>query len=204
MNAKVYGVFESKTPEELAARYDAWAKSYESDLDDQGGPAEAADELTKRVAAEGSILDAGCGTGVVGSILAERGYRNLEGLDLSEGMLRVAGEKGCYRALHRGTLGEPLDLPSQHFDAMICVGVFVRAHAPSTSLHELVRVVKVGGYLVFTLRPEFYSGSDFPATMAELTAKGAWELVETTPPFSGRYKEFPEVNLQVWVYRRVQ
>jgi SAM-dependent methyltransferase len=64
--------------------------------------------LSRYAAVQARILDAGCGTGLAGQILAARGYRNVEGLDLSAGMLREAGKKARYAALHQQTLGEPL------------------------------------------------------------------------------------------------
>ena len=201
MSSKAAAVFESRNSQELAARYDEWAASYEHDMDDHGGPREAVDVLTRFVPPGSRILDAGCGTGLAGKLLADGGYQSLEGLDLSEGMLREAGKKNCYSALHQATLGDPLDFPSATFDALLVIGVFARAHAPSHCLAELIRITKPGGYIIFTLRPEFYVSTDFRATMAKLTESGQWKLVETTEPFDGRYKEFPGINLQVWTFR---
>jgi len=200
MSSRVNAVFEAQNPQELAARYDEWAASYEDDMDDHGGPQEAAEVLMRYVTPEARILDAGCGTGLAGQILAARGYHRLEGLDLSAGMLGEAGHKGCYTALHQQTLGDALDFPSAIFDAVLAVGVFVRAHAPSCSLAELIRITKPGGYIIFTLRPEFYVATDFKATMTALAEAGCWRLIETTEAFDGRYKHFPGINLQVWVY----
>ena len=200
MMSRVEAVFAAQNPQELAAHYDAWAASYEEDMDDHGGPQEAAEVLTRYVAPDARILDTGCGTGLVGQILAARGYHQLEGLDLSAGMLREAGHKGCYTALHQQTLGDALNFPTATFDAVLSVGVFARAHAPSRSLAELVRITKPGGYIIFTLRPEFYVATDFKATMTALADAGRWRLVETTEPFDGRYKHFPGIHLQVWVY----
>ena len=45
-------VFEAKNPDELAARYDEWAASYEEDMGDHGGPAEAVETLARYVAAD--------------------------------------------------------------------------------------------------------------------------------------------------------
>jgi amino acid adenylation domain-containing protein len=201
MSAKVHEVFEARTPTELAARYDEWAASYEGDMGDHGGPLEAVEALARYVPVEGRILDAGCGTGITGALLSDRGYRHLEGLDISEGMLREAGKKGCYTALHRQALGETLDFPAATFDAVLVVGVFARSHAPSRSLAELVRVTKPGGHIIFTLRPEFYLATDFKDTMASLAEAHRWRLEETTEPFDGRYKEFPGIRLQVWIYK---
>lgn len=202
MTAKVHTVFAAQNNAELAAGYDDWAASYEADMGDHGGPQEVVDTLTRLLGPEARILDAGCGTGLAGTMLAERGYCNLEGLDLSPGMLRVASAKGCYQALHEAALGASLECQSSNFDAVICVGVFVRGHAPADSFDEMLRVTKPGGYLIFTLRPEFYQNTTFKDKMAELTQSGQWALTETSEPFPGRYAHFPEVNLQVWVYRR--
>ena len=201
MGSKVQAVFEAQNAAELAARYDDWAASYEGDMGDHAGPPEATEVLTRYVGPEGRVLDAGCGTGLAGALLKARGYHNLEGLDLSAGMLREAGKKGCYAILHQRTLGEPLDFQSGTYDAVLIIGVFARAHAPSRSLNELARITKPGGYVIFTLRPEFYVSTDFKSTMAELAESGRWRLVETTEPFDGRYKEFPGIHLQVWVYQ---
>ena len=199
--SKVNSVFEARSPLELASRYDDWAASYEQDMDDHGGPREAVDVLTRFVPPGSRILDAGCGTGLAGKLLSDRGYSSLEGLDLSEGMLREAAKKHCYNELHQGILGETLPFPDATFDAVLVIGVFARAHAPSRSLHELIRITKPGGYVIFTLRPEFYVSTDFKATMTELTESEKWTLVETTQPFDGRYKDFPGINLQVWTFR---
>ena len=199
---KVHNVFAAENNAELAAGYDDWATSYDADMGDHGGPREVVDTLTRLVGPDSRILDAGCGTGLAGTMLAERGYRNLEGLDLSPGMLREAASKNCYQALHEAALGASLFMPSSSFDAVACIGVFVRGHAPANAFDEMLRVTKPGGFLIFTLRPEFYQGTGFKDKMAALTQSGQWALVETSEPFPGRYAHFPEVNLQVWVYRR--
>ena len=194
-------VFDATNNEELAASYDKWAALYDSDLANQGGPGEAVAELMKYVAPNAKILDAGCGTGVVGQLLAEQGYTNLEGLDLSAGMLEQAALKKCYSALHQQALGENLNFADATFDAVIIIGVFVMAHVRSNAFDELLRITKPNGHIVFTLRPEFYENTDFKSTMQNLEKDGRWKLVNVTEPFHGRFKLHPEVNLQVWVYQ---
>jgi amino acid adenylation domain-containing protein len=202
MTAKVHTVFAARSNDELAAGYDDWAASYDADMGDHAGPAEVVETLARFAGPGDRVLDAGCGTGIAGALMAARGHTNIEGLDLSPGMLRQAARKGCYAALHEAALGGPLDLPSAAFDAVIVIGVFVMAHAPAGSFDELLRVTKPGGHLIFTLRPEFYQNTAFKDKMAALTAARQWAWVETSEPFPGRYRHFPEVNLQVWVYRR--
>lgn len=55
--------------------------------------------LGPRLPKDGSILDAGCGTGLCGPLLRPLG-RRLEGVDLSAPMVERARPRGCYDALH--------------------------------------------------------------------------------------------------------
>lgn len=204
MTSKVGAVFEANTPQELAERYDDLAESYDDELATDVSPQRAVELLVRYVASEARILDAGCGTGKVGQMLYDRSYCNLEGLDLSRGMLREARKKNCYVALHQQVLGEHLAFPTGAFDAVLSVGVFVHGHAPSSSFDDLTRVTRPGGHIIFTLRPEFYAATDFKDKMAALTDAGRWRWVETGEPFDAGFKEFPGINLQVWVYEVIR
>ena len=43
------------------------------------------------------ILDAGAGTGIIGEMLVQQGYRNIDALDISEEMLNLAKQRNVYR-----------------------------------------------------------------------------------------------------------
>lgn len=193
-------VFNAKNNRELAQHYDSWAKDYESDVADYAGPQRTVEVLTRYVSKEARILDAGCGTGLTGQILHAQGYHSVEGLDLSTGMLAEARRKNCYAALHQQALGEPLDFPTDAFDAVLCVGIFARAHVPSRSLDELIRLTRPGGYLFSTLRTLFYETSDFKDKMAALEEAGQWCLVEAGQPFPATPATDPDFHMQVWVH----
>ncbi len=51
---------------------------------------------------ENKILDAGCGTGLVGIALKQKGYESVDGFDLSEEMIKVAAATGVYKSLNSG------------------------------------------------------------------------------------------------------
>jgi predicted TPR repeat methyltransferase len=57
----------------------------------------------------------GAGTGLIGEWLAITGYSEVEALDISAGMLKVAGRKGVYKALHEAALGGTLPFYRQSF-----------------------------------------------------------------------------------------
>ncbi len=201
---RVQWVYSSQNNRELAERYDQWASEYDSDLAEQFGwiaPRKAADVLSRYVPKDARILDAGAGTGLVGECLAALGYGDLVAMDLSAGMLEQARQKGVYRECRQMVLGEVLDFPTGSFDAVISVGVFTLGHAPAESLHELVRITKPGGHVLFGLRPDVYVANGFKEVQEELESRGAWKLVEEGREFQPLPKGEPEVYHQIWVYR---
>ena len=164
---RVQWVYAAKNNRELEARYDAWAREYDRDLVEEFdwiAPKVTVELFAKYVPQDAEILDAGVGTGLVGERLVDAGYRGLQGIDLSPGMLQVAGGKALYRELRRMTLGEALDFPDDRFDAVISVGVFTTGHAPASAFDELTRITKEGGHIVSRFGPTCRSSRASPNT----------------------------------------
>jgi len=201
---KVQRVYSSRNNEELAERYDQWAKDYDTDLEhDFGylGPQFTAKFFVRYVPKEARILDAGAGTGLMGEVLTRLGYHDLVAMDLSPGMLDEARKKNVYRELHQMMMGEPLDFASDSFDAVVSVGVLTVGHAPASSLDELVRITKPDGYIFFTLRPDIYESHGFKEKQDALESEGGWKLVEVSEKLQSLPKGEPDVYSQVWVYQ---
>ena len=201
---RVQWVYASDSNEQLAERYDQWAQEYDDDLTGDFGyvmPRMAAEIFERFVSKDAKVLDAGAGTGLVGVELNRLGYSDIEAMDMSRGMLDTAGAKRVYGALHQMVMGEPLDFETNRYDATIGVGVLTLGHAPASSLDELVRVTKQGGYIAFTLRPDVYEQNGFREKQEQLVADGKWELAEVTDEFHGMPKGEPDVLFQVWVYK---
>ncbi|MEZ4522083.1 MAG: class I SAM-dependent methyltransferase [Thermomicrobiales bacterium] len=199
----VQWVYAAKTPEELSERYDTWAATYEEDLDrDFGwyGPMHAVNAALKYISKDARILDAGAGTGLVGTLLDEHGYDEIVGIDMSRGMLEQAAQKDVYDELHRMVMGEPLDFETNAFDAAMSVGVLTVSHAPVESLDELVRVTRPGGHIIYTLRPDLYEEGGFKEKQEALISSGAWQLAEVSEPLQILPKGEPDVYHQVWVH----
>ena len=201
---RIQWIYSSRSNEELAERYDDWAKDYDTDLEQDFewlGPQKAAEVFSKYVPKNGRVLDAGAGTGLVGKFLSENGYSTLVAMDLSMGMLEEARKKNVYQEFHQMVMGEPLDFSSDYFDAVVSVGVLTVGHAPASSLDELIRITKPGGYVVFSLRPDVYETSGFKEKQAALVTEDKWRLAEEGEKFHPLPKGEPEVYHQVWVYR---
>ena len=196
-------VYASKNEQELKERYDQWAATYEEELDrDIGwyGPIRAVESAVRYVAHDARILDAGAGTGLVGKLLAERGYTDMVAMDLSPGMLAEARKKNVYGEFHQMTMGGNLDFSTDTFDATISVGVLTVGHAPVHSLDELVRITKPGGHIIYTLRPDLYEEGGFKEKHTELERAGKWKLAEVGEPTQVLPKGEPDVFHQVWVF----
>ena len=155
---RVQWVYSSTTNDELAERYDQWAREYDDDLENTFvwlAPLRGAETLAEHVAKDARILDAGAGTGLVGVELQRLGYGDICAMDLSEGMLDEARSKGCYNDFRQMALGDHLDFDSDAYDAVISIGVFTPGHAPPNSFVELCRVTRPGGHIVFSMRPRY-------------------------------------------------
>ena len=81
------------------------------------------------------ILDAGCGPGHHASFLAERGH-DVVGVDLSEGMLRIARRRDAAIRFARMDV-QALEFPPATFDAIWCAGTAM--HVPREEVVSLFR-----------------------------------------------------------------
>jgi len=201
---RVHWVYSSTTNAEIAERYDAWAKDYDTDLEaglGYTGPTIVSAYVAKHVANDSRVLDAGVGTGLVGVALARHGFDDLTGIDLSQGMLGKAAETGVYGELRQMTLGETLHFASETFDAVACVGTLTEGHAPPSSLDELIRVTRPGGYIVFSIRPDVYASLGFAEKIEALTTAGKWTLADSSDEVLVMPQGDSIATVRVWVYR---
>jgi len=175
-------VYDAGTPDQIAALYDSWSASYDDEMARAGyrHPTVGLALLARHAArGTGPVLDAGCGTGVLGDWLGILGFAPVEGLDLSEGMLAKARARGSYAALHRLALGGPLPFADHAFAAVICTGVFTTGHVGPEGLPELIRITRRGGPLVLTVKTTVWTGG----FEAALKGHPGVEVVEETLPY---------------------
>jgi SAM-dependent methyltransferase len=197
-------IYTSRDNSDLAARYDQWAATYDSDLDEAFGwigPQRAVAVFSELVPRQARVLDAGAGTGLVGQALAAVGYENIAAADLSSGMLEEARKKKVYRRFHRIVLGEALDFDSNAFDAVISVGVLTLGHAPPSAFDELIRITSPGGHIVFTLRTDVYENNGFREKQDGLEQASRWRLADVSQPFRPMPDGEPDVIHRVWAYQ---
>ena len=94
------------------------------------------------------ILDAGAGTGIIGEMLVQRGYKNVDALDISQKMLDLAEKKNVYKRLICAPLSDVLvqEIQTGEYDVALCAGTIVYGQARPEALDECVRHVRPGQY----------------------------------------------------------
>ena len=194
--------YHAKNQEELVQCYDVAARVYDEAMtSDVGwcGHIELAKVVGRLVKKDAKLLDAGAGTGMLGSELKNLGFSNMDANDISPGMLDEAIRKRIYHDCRVLELGSPLSYSSNSYDAVTVCGVFTPNHAPANALYEIVRVTREKGLVLFTLRAD-ETPPHFPQIQQELSDSGAWVLVEATEPFPSIASE-PHIQHKCWVYK---
>ena len=123
------------------------------------------------------ILDAGCGSGLVGIELKKFGFSNLYGVDFSQEMLNQVPKK-IYNNLDLVDLNKPTKYLNNSFDAIICVGTFTYGHVKANTLNEFIRIIKTNGLICFTINEGIYLEYEFDKKIKELSSNKQWEIIK--------------------------
>lgn len=179
-------------PETIKAYYADWAESYDQDLEGyytaprmmvgllqeylSTSPPELPPDKSELL-----IMDAGCGTGLVGKVLYDVGFRQVDGTDISSEMVDKARELGVYRSLEGDVdINEP---PRPEwvaaYHAVLCCGVFTLGHVPPDALHHLIQITRPGGIVIVSTRTAYYDETDYQQVSDDLVASGRVERIKT-------------------------
>lgn len=170
----------SADPIQVGAYYDAWAEHYDTDLHDWAyrAPQIVARMLLDHRPDASTVLDAGCGTGLVGRALRSAGFRGeIHGIDLSQASLTIARRSGHYDRLAGANLQDPLAFDDDSFDALTCVGVMTYLPDVEACWREFSRIVRPGGAVVVTQRQDLWESRHCRQVVDMLVADHVWEAV---------------------------
>lgn len=197
-------VYTAKSETDLIAAYDVWAASYDTDLVSFGYkiPTIVAGFFGRHVKPPDTpILDAGAGTGMISEGLSYLGYHGITAIDLSDGMLAVARQKGIYDRVLKMRLGDRLDFDDATFAATVCAGTLTAGHVKEEVFDELIRVTRPQGHVIFSVRVDSDHGAPYLKRQAHLEAENTWTLKDQTEPLQSMPLAEPDVLHQVFVYQ---
>lgn len=186
----------------MLALYDEWSESFEEHIhkDLYSAPFIAFEEICRRIPpacrATTRILDIPAGTGWLGAKLYTEGFRHIDALEPSNGMLKKLNEKRIYTNVFQEIVGNgQCSVPSCTYDLVVSVGGWGNGHIPVSALDELHRVTKNGGLVIFfqcfdIKYATFNYKEELDSHLEELQRKGTWTKVEERViPFSFKTEE---------------
>lgn len=163
-----------------AEHYDGWAKSYNEDLLNEYGY--SAHKIASAALAEivsdrqASIIDVGCGTGLVGLELVHAGFTNVDGIDISKNMLAEAEQTGVYRKLIWQDVEKDAVIADSAYDAVISVGSFGIGHMGPQAFGDLIRMASPGGPVVIFMNAEPFVDENYPKHIEALEQSNTWTV----------------------------
>lgn len=202
--------------ENISEHYDELSNHYEDiylmvGYHDPLKCAELAKEVFGDQAEEKQIFDMGCGTGLVGQYLKERGFKHIVGVDASKGMLEKAKEKASYSELKELFLGLPDTFPDEYrnrFDAITAAGILAEGHLDNKVFDEMILALKTGGYAIFATRTMYLEQYSYAQGIKKLEDDGKWKQVKEIKFW--RYDQaqetvgrFQKVEITGYIYQKL-
>jgi ubiquinone/menaquinone biosynthesis C-methylase UbiE len=181
--------------------YDDWCDKYDEDLVIVGnytGHIKCVEaflklDLNRKV----NILDLAAGTGLLGAEVQLHGYESVDGLDASLGMLGQARKQQIYQdyivAMVDGLGSIPIN--DSTYDVVMSSNGFAPGQIYPKAIPEILRVIRPGGYLIWTMREGYQQKSQrfalMDAEINDIISTGAAEMVVGPVVFENFVLEHP-------------
>ena len=181
----------------IAAYYDEWAETYDAALKnwDYQAPDDAAAILGQYLKPGDDVLDVGCGTGMFSKAISRHLNCRIDGIDISAASLEIAEKQGKYDRLQRHDLQTtPLPIADNAFDAAACVGVMTYIEDEASLLADLCRVIRPGGYILFTQRDDRWVEKNFDSLIENFQKRKLWKplKVSKAKPYLPKNDDFSD------------
>ncbi|XP_045209611.2 uncharacterized protein LOC123561366 [Mercenaria mercenaria] len=175
--------------QESQKAYGKWARTYEQDAEkyrfnNHIKVAEILQDLFQENQRDKiRILDIGAGTGLVAKELKKYGFRHIDALEPSEAMADEARKFNLYENYFLEFItGSPSSISANTYDVLTGGGIYAKeAHVPCEAVHEMIRLVKPGGFVVLVANLDLIRASknytDLEPLMEKLEMEGKWKRV---------------------------
>ncbi len=185
-------------------------------LDRRFGLYKRCQEVSRRVKITGDLLDVGCATGIFLEGMRQRGWQ-VKGVELNAEVAQYARQRLKLDVL-AGSL-EEAHYPTACFDLVTLWDVLEHVYDPKETLQEIARLLRPGGWLVFSLPdPDciearwlgpYWAGWDMPRhlqlfrrnVLQRLLMETGFEIMDRSY-FTGRYGALM-ISLQFWSAERL-
>jgi len=195
--------------------YDSWSSNYDEDLVVIGnytGHIKCVEAFLKlRLDHSVQILDVAAGTGLLGAEVLKHGFEFIDALDSSIGMLNQAKKQDIYKNYIHATVDKIGSIPVNNdtYDVILMANGLAPGQIYPSSLPELLRVLRPGGYLLWTMKEGFQKSSQqfamLDSFIENLVRQDAASLVVGPVVFqryllnnSGRFYMLRKPNISHW------
>lgn len=165
----VKSVYSYKSSQDLKNYYNDWAKEYDKYTQDVNYilahhvAKVASDFMPDEMV---TVLDIGCGTGIVGEKLFTYKPKSLiDGVDLSIEMINIAKLKIGYNNFYCQDLTLENKYIKEKYDFIISAGTFTLGHLGAKQLVESIDYLKINGQAIFSVKGDHYENEKFYTTL---------------------------------------
>ena len=196
----------SQADTEVEKYYNTWGKDYEDSVKswDYDAPETAAALLNQYKQVDGTVCDAGCGSGLTGKALNAAGFESIIGFDLSPDFAAVAKEKGVYEDVNIVNMHEmPFRYEENQFSNLICIGTLTYVKNVPDVVREFSRITKPAGMVIFSHRTDMID-DEFTGQLEAIKADKVLEevLISDPKPYLPGNKDFSDkIKIVYYAYR---
>ena len=179
--AQSANIYQLKDCADAQALYQGWAATYDHDLLDRmawkGHHAEAEMMANCSISLDAVILDVGCGAGLCGQVLYEKGFVKIIGLDFTKAMLTLAAIKSVYQSLMMADATKQLPLGDACFDTVCSSGLFPHGPVLPQHIELMLRPLKLNGIAIHAINGLAFDKLDYGRTLSRLTNDRVIEII---------------------------
>ena len=200
-----------ETPDDSVELYKDWAESYDEDFIAATGyvafQRAAKFFLEQDGRPDGPVLDVGCGTGAVGSVLRDGGVAVVDGIDISQEMLDQADKKKTsagepvYARLIQADLTTTIAIDDNYYAGVISTGTFTHGHLGPECLDELWRVAAPGAVCAIGVNAAHFDSQGFADKFSADVRNGVISEPEINmiDTFTEKLENVDEYSLQTMI-----
>ena len=178
--------------------YASWAATYDKEVQKNGyvTPERVANALKDVVTDQSDfILDYGCGTGLSGSALQAVGFKNIDGLDVSQEMVSLAEKKSIYKNLTVFDPSTKIPVHPDQYKIIAAIGVIGAGAAPLQVFDGLFALLPQNGLFAFSFNDHTLNDPNYEKKVKNYLSNGYATILHKS---YGNH--LPKANLKSNIY----